>query len=121
LVIAERIAATRRRDADLAYATADKLEADLRTVQDSLVAAGAPRLAYGSLQTLIWQVQTFGFHLAELEVRQHSQVHAESLAEIAEKGVNSPDLSDRTREVLDTFRALGYVQHRYGERAARRY
>ncbi|QAY71737.1 phosphoenolpyruvate carboxylase [Xylanimonas protaetiae] len=121
LVIAERIAATRRRDADLAYATAERLEAELRTVQDSLVAAGAPRLAYGSLQKLIWQVQTFGFHLAELEVRQHSQVHEESLAEIAEKGVNSPDLSDRTREVLDTFRALGYVQNRYGERAARRY
>nr|WP_050758551.1 phosphoenolpyruvate carboxylase [Xylanimonas cellulosilytica] len=121
LVIAERIAATRRRDADLAYPTAEKLEADLRVVQDSLVAAGAPRLAYGSLQKLIWQVQTFGFHLAELEVRQHSQVHAEALAEIAEKGVNSPELSDRTREVLDTYRALGAVQARYGERAARRY
>jgi phosphoenolpyruvate carboxylase len=121
MVIAARVAATRRRDADLAYASADKLEADLRVVQDSLVAAGAPRLAYGSLQKLIWQVQTFGFHLAEIEVRQHSQVHEEALADIAEKGINSPDLSDRTREVLDTFQALAAVQARYGERAARRY
>ncbi|MDR2723356.1 MAG: phosphoenolpyruvate carboxylase [Cellulomonadaceae bacterium] len=121
LVIAERIAATARRDADLAYPNAERLEADLRIVQDSLVAAGAPRTAYGHLQRLIWQVQTFGFHLAELEMRQHSQVHAEALAEIADKGVNSRSLSESTVEVLDTFRALGSVQRRYGVRAARRF
>ena len=121
VMIAHRVAATRRRDADLAYPTAEKLQADLQVVQDSLVEAGAPRLAYGSLQKFIWQVQTFGFHLAELEVRQHSQVHATALEEIAEHGVDSPELSDRTREVLDTFRALAWVQNRYGIRAARRY
>ncbi len=120
LVISERIAATRRRDADLAYAGAEQLEADLRVVQRSLVDAGAPRAAYGDVQKLIWQVQTFGFHLAELEVRQHSQVHAEALAEIAEKGILG-DLSPRTREVLDTYRAIGAIQRRYGVRAVRRY
>lgn len=120
LVVADRIAATRARDADLAYTDPEQLEADLRVVQDSLVAAGAPRAAYGDLQQLVWQVETFGFHLAELEVRQHSQVHEAALAEIAEKGLHG-DLSDRTREVLDTFRALGAVQQRYGLRAARRY
>lgn len=120
LVVAERVAATRARNADLAYADPEQLESDLRVVQESLVAAGAPRAAYGDLQQLVWQVETFGFHLAELEVRQHSQVHAAALAEIAEKGVHG-DLSDRTREVLDTFRALGSVQQRYGLRAARRY
>ena len=120
LAIAGRIAATRRRDADLGYASPEQLEAELRVVQESLVEAGAPRAAYGDLQRLVWQVQTFGFHLAELEMRQHSQVHAAALAEIAEKGVHG-DLSDRTAEVLDTFRALGSVQRRFGERAARRY
>ncbi|MBO0609775.1 phosphoenolpyruvate carboxylase [Myceligenerans salitolerans] len=120
LAIAERIAATRTRDADLAYADVDELEQDLRVVQDSLVAAGAPRAAYGDLQRLVWQVQTFGFHLAELEVRQHSQVHAAALEEIREKGVHG-ELSERTTEVLDTFRALGAVQKRFGKQAARRY
>ncbi|MBE1877957.1 phosphoenolpyruvate carboxylase [Myceligenerans pegani] len=120
LAIADRIAATRTRDADLAYADAEELEQDLRVVQDSLVAAGAPRAAYGDLQRLMWQVQTFGFHLAELEIRQHSQVHAAALEEIRAKGVHG-DLSERTTEVLDTFRALGAVQRRYGKRAARRY
>ncbi|MCP2263316.1 Phosphoenolpyruvate carboxylase, type 1 [Promicromonospora thailandica] len=120
LAIAERIGATRTRDADLAYADAEQLEADLLVVQASLVATGAARAAYGDLQRLVWQVQTFGFHLAELEVRQHSQVHAAALDEIRELGVDGA-LSDRTREVLDTYRALGAIQHRFGERAARRY
>ena len=120
LVVAERIAATRRRDADLAYPRSDELIEDLAVVQRSLVAAGAPRAAYGDLQRLIWQVQTFGFHLAELELRQHSQVHAAALVEIAELGIDGP-LSARTTEVLDTFRAIGAVQRRHGVEAARRF
>ncbi|WP_402469987.1 phosphoenolpyruvate carboxylase [Isoptericola aurantiacus] len=120
LAIAGRVRATRTRNADLAYRVPEELEADLRVVQDSLVQAGAHRAAYGDLQKLVWQVQTFGFHLAEIEVRQHSQVHAAALEEIHDKGVHG-DLSDRTREVLDTYRALGAVQKRFGERAARRY
>lgn len=119
-VVTERIAATRRRDADLAYATPDELEADLLVVQRSLVEAGATRSAYGDLQRLLWQVRTFGFHLAELEVRQHSQVHEAALADIAEHGVDG-ELQPRTLEVLDTFRALGAVQRRFGQDAARRY
>ncbi|HEY0187039.1 MAG TPA: phosphoenolpyruvate carboxylase [Cellulomonas sp.] len=120
LVIVERIAATRRRDADLAYADAAELEADLRVVQRSLLDAGAARSAYGDVQRLLWQVQTFGFHLAELEVRQHSQVHEGALADIAEHGIDG-ELAPRTVEVLDTFRALAAVQRRFGHVAARRY
>ncbi|MCR6492153.1 phosphoenolpyruvate carboxylase [Cellulomonas sp. P24] len=120
IVIAERIAATRLRDADLAYTGADQLEADLAVVQRSLVEAGAARAAYGDLQRLIWQVQTFGFHLAELEIRQHSQVHEAALADIAEHGIDGP-LQPRTQEVLDTFRAISAVQRRHGVEAARRY
>jgi phosphoenolpyruvate carboxylase len=120
LVVAERIAATRRRDADLAYADAAALEADLLVLQESLVAAGAVRAAYGRLQKLLWQVRTFGFHLAELEVRQHSQVHAEALVDIEEHGVDG-DLAPMTLEVLDTLRAIGTVQRRFGVDAVRRY
>jgi phosphoenolpyruvate carboxylase len=116
----QRITATRDRDADLAYSGPEELEADLLVVQRSLAEAGASRSAYGELQRLLWQVQTFGFHLAELEVRQHSQVHAAALADIAQHGVDGA-LEPRTVEVLDTFRALGAVQRRFGVKAARRY
>ena len=121
LLIAARIEATLNRNADFAYATAEQLDKDLRTVQKSLVDAGAPRSAYGQLQRLIWQVESFGFHLAELEFRQHSTVHERALADIKEKGAYSPELDPMTVEVLDTFRALGAIQNQLGERAARRF
>lgn len=117
LLIARRITATRKRDADLAYRDPDALLADLRTVQQSLVDAGAPRQAYGHLQQLLWQVETFGFHLAELEVRQHSAVHAKVLAEAA----SGEPLSTRAEEVLEVFRTIAQIQNRYGPRAAGRY
>jgi phosphoenolpyruvate carboxylase len=89
---------------------------DLCTVRDSLAAAGAPRLAYGELQHLIWQAETFGFHLAELEVRQHSAVHARALAEA---GAKNP--SETTSEVLETLGVMASIQSRFGEEACRRY
>ncbi len=97
-------------------ASADFL-ADLRLVQSSLAAAGAVRQAYGELQHLIWQAETFGFHLAGLEVRQHSQVHAQALAEL--RAGDPP--SAMTREVLETIRVMAWIQRRYGVDACRRY
>jgi phosphoenolpyruvate carboxylase len=117
LYAAERVEATRRRDADLGYGGPADLLADLRVVQDSLVEAGAVRQAYGELQHLIWQVETFGFHLAELEIRQHSGVHEKALAEIRAGG----PLSEQTEEVLDTLRVVAWVQERFGTDACRRY
>ncbi len=117
LLVARRIAATRTRDADLAYRDPEQLLADLRIVQSSLARAGAPRQAYGQLQQLLWQVETYGFHLTELEVRQHSAVHARVLAELDAGG----DPDEQAEEVLDVFRAIALVQERYGHRAAGRY
>jgi phosphoenolpyruvate carboxylase len=117
LVAARRLAATRERDADLAYPSAAAFVADLHTVQRSLASAGAPRLAYGELQHLVWQAQTFGFHLAELEVRQHSLVHAEALEQVRAGGLLSP----QAEEVLATLRVMAGLQQRHGVDAARRY
>ncbi|MCC4906777.1 phosphoenolpyruvate carboxylase [Microbacterium sp. cx-59] len=117
LLIARRIAATRTRNADLAYRDPEHLLQDLRTVQESLAAAGAARQAYGGLQQLVWQVETYGFHLAELEVRQHSAVHAKVLAELDAGGARS----EQTEEVLEVFRAISHIQERFGPRAAGRY
>lgn len=121
-MIAFRLAATRVRDADLAYPNADELLADLRVLQDSLVAAGDERRAYAQVQDLIWQVETFGFHLAEFEVRQHSEVHRRTLAELdAQAAGDLEELSPMSVEVLDTFRAIAAIQRRHGEKALRRY
>ncbi|NUR85499.1 MAG: phosphoenolpyruvate carboxylase, partial [Nonomuraea sp.] len=116
LFVAARIAATRRRDLDLAYRSPAELLTDLGLAQESL-ARSAPRQAYGELQHLIWQVETFGFHLAELEVRQHSQVHAAALEEVRAGG----ELSERTEEVLATIRVIAWIQERFGVTACSRY
>ncbi len=120
LVMADRLNATVRRNADTMYHSPEEFLDDLRVVQRSLAQAGAVRTAYGPVQTLIWQVESFGFHMVETEFRQHSEVHARALEDIAEHGIHG-DLQPMTREVLDTFRALGAIQKRYGQKAARRY
>jgi phosphoenolpyruvate carboxylase len=117
LFLAERLRATRLRQADLAYPDCAPFLADLRMVQESLRAAGAGRQAFGELQSLIWQAETFGFHAASLEVRQHSAVHARALSEIEAGG----ELSAQTTEVLATLRAVGWIQGRFGVAACRRY
>ena len=52
-------------------------------LQQSLVVAGLPEIAAkGRLQELIWRVQSFGFHLAALDIRQHSAMHEIAIAEL---------------------------------------
>src|SRR4030095_5641954 len=103
LLAAERLAATRGtllgapidRGEGLGYRDAGAFLADVRLVQASLAQAGAPRLAYGELQHLAWQAETFGFHLASLEVRQHAAVHAEAVAELAPGAAGDAAALDR--------------------------
>ena len=143
LLAAERLAATRAallggpNGAGKGYRDAGEFLAEVRLVQASLAGAGAPRLAYGELQHLAWQAETFGFHLASLEVRQHGAVHAEALAELAPEAATDAAALDRlatdgwtaeeasvgeaTREVLATLRVMAEIQGRYGPDACRRY
>ena len=123
LVMADRLNATVRRITDTMYHSADEFLEDLRVVQRSLAACGAVRAAYGPVQTIIWQVESFGFHMVEMEFRQHSVVHSRALEDIREHGLHGErgELQPMTHEVLDTFRALGSIQKRNGMKAARRY
>ncbi|MFE6734417.1 phosphoenolpyruvate carboxylase [Microbacterium sp. NPDC057650] len=116
LVLAHRVRATRHESRG-AYGAPEELLADLRAVQQSLADAGARRHAFGGVQHLIWQVETYGFHLTELEVRQHSKVHRQALAELDAGG----PIGTQTEEVLEVFRAIAEIQKRYGLRAAGRY
>jgi phosphoenolpyruvate carboxylase len=119
LYAAQRLQATRAASdaADQPYRHAAEFLADLRLAQRALVAAGADRQAFGELQHLIWQAETFGFHLAGLEVRQHSAVHAAALRELQA----GRDVSAQTQEVLATFAAIAAIQRRHGVEACHRY
>jgi phosphoenolpyruvate carboxylase len=65
-----------------AYATADELYADLCLIRDSLISHGDASVAAGNLTDLIRLVETFGFHLFRLDVRQESTVHSQTVGEI---------------------------------------
>ena len=83
------------------YDTAAALLDDLTLLRESLAANRGDRLAEMFLDPLLLTVRTFGLHLQTLDIRQHARVHAMAMAEIA-----AGNLSDQTREVLDTFRAI---------------
>ena len=105
------------------YARAEDLDAELAEIQEAMVADGLDRIAWGEVAELRWQLGTFGFHLASLEVRQHASVHASALAAIGAGQPASTEVSPGVTlgEVLATFRAIAAVQARFGMESCRRY
>jgi len=106
-LIAERLVATRERRPQ-AYRSAASFRQDLEVLRGSLRAGGAAALAEGEVANLARQADTFGFHLASIEVRQHAQVLRGALVE--------PD-----EEVNATFRAMAELQAWLGEEACHRF
>ncbi|MGQ9926330.1 MAG: phosphoenolpyruvate carboxylase [Chloroflexaceae bacterium] len=64
------------------YHAAAELERDLRLLATALDAVGAQRLARHFVHPLIRSLQTFGFHLAALDVRQNSHFHDLALGQL---------------------------------------
>ena len=106
LIIVARLELTRQERAGSAYADPEELLADLRLVQDSLIAAGDARAAHGELQQLVWLVETFGFHLAELEVRPVPGVHTDQVAVEEQLTAAVEGLAHVVRQWSDSDRQL---------------
>ncbi len=69
-----------------AYADPAELRRHLQTIADSLERHGSARIARGRLRDFRRAVQVFGFHLAPLDLRQHSEVHGRVVAELFRVG-----------------------------------
>ncbi len=86
------------------YATPQDFIADLDVLIDSLFKHGAVYLARGRLAYLRRAAEVFGFHLAPLDMRQHSAIHEQTVTELFFHGggeANYKDLGEATRrEVL---------------------
>ncbi|MBS0338072.1 MAG: phosphoenolpyruvate carboxylase, partial [Proteobacteria bacterium] len=65
------------------YRAAADFVRDLDILVESLRSHGSARVVYGRLLRLRHAAQAFGFHLASLDMRQHSGVHEQVLAELA--------------------------------------
>ncbi|MBS1160934.1 MAG: Phosphoenolpyruvate carboxylase [Proteobacteria bacterium] len=74
-----------------AYATPETLRADLKILANSLKLNGSANLAGGRLRRLLRAVQVFGFHLAPIDLRQNSEIHARSVAELLAGAGRCPD------------------------------
>jgi len=68
------------------YATSQEFIADLDVLIDSLFKHGAVYLARGRLANLRRSAEVFGFHLAPLDMRQHSAVHEQTVSELLSLG-----------------------------------
>ena len=134
---------------DGAYPDARTYRADLELLQRTLVQAGLGRLARGRLEDARRRAEVFGFHLATLDVRQHSSVHERAVDELLAQGglpgyaglpearrlevlgeilsrpwlpaADRSRLSAETREAIDTLEAVGRARRESGPEACERY
>ncbi|HUZ18242.1 MAG TPA: phosphoenolpyruvate carboxylase, partial [Spirochaetia bacterium] len=67
---------------DGAYGTQHELLDDLELLARSLIENNGHRILDGDLQDWLWQVETFGLHLAHLDIRQESSWNTRVVAEL---------------------------------------
>jgi phosphoenolpyruvate carboxylase len=108
------------------YASAAEFSADLEVIATSLRQTNAGIVARGRLRSLKRAVDVFGFHLAPIDLRQNSDVHERTIAELfsaASPGLDYRGLSEAERvgllrRELDSPRPLCSPFIAYGEETA---
>jgi phosphoenolpyruvate carboxylase len=70
------------------YASPTEFSADLKIISDSLYQNRSALVARGRIRTLIRAADVFGFHLASLDMRQHSGVHEQVISDLFARGVS---------------------------------
>lgn len=121
------------------YEGAGQFLADVQLMADSLAAHNGVSAGLFHVERLIRRVETFGFHLASLDVRQHADVHRA----VVGQGLGDPSFATRPaterlerlklalgrdegpshpldavgRRTLAVFEQLMHCRHRYGREA----
>ena len=109
-----------------AYQDAEDFAADLKLLRESLAANGAERVVRLLLDPLLRQVDSFGFHLHVLDIRQHARVHAQAIAELssgenAGKSTLPASPSEETRRLLEVLRTVAELKREFPPQAIRSY
>ncbi len=130
-------------DGEFPYESPDEFIEDVEIVADSLRANKGRNAGLRLVQRLLRRAQTFGFHLATLDVRQNALVHrrvvGEGLGEAdwLERGSESRTLrlkealerrespvgalSSEARRTLAVFQAIAHARRKYGKDAIGQY
>jgi phosphoenolpyruvate carboxylase len=128
----------------IAYENAAEFLADLYLLRDSLISHGDRIVAQQQLQALIRLVESFGFHLLQLDIRQESTVHTRTVNALLKQidpdfdysgaaederltrlaawighidpiSVDDAALDDEAREALAVFRRMAKLQAEVGD------
>ena len=102
-----------------AYSSADEFADDVDLMRRSLAENKGERIARRLLDPLMRQVQTFGFHLHTLDIRQHARVHERAVKEMSAGPGSAP--STETMMLLDTLRKVAELKRSYPPEAIRSY
>ncbi len=147
--VEQRINGNMNPTANQPYPCARHLLEDLQIIQQSLVSHGDQVIADLDLQDLVRLVDTFGFHLMQMDIRQESTRHSEAVAEIFSvvadldylaldeserlqllgEAITTPggllydlnQLSPSSQETLAVFRVMAQMRHELGENCFSRY
>lgn len=131
------------------YPNAKTFLKELVIIRDSLIGHGDAAIAASALQDTIRLVESFGFHLMQLDVRQESTRHSEAIAEIFKAaldidylalpeeeriallgdGIANPyaleydprTLSEQTEEILRVFKVMAQMRRELGPECFGRY
>jgi len=89
------------------YSSVDEFKADLEIIDRSLRHHYADYVADSHLKKLVRQAELFGFHLAALDVRQHSKEHENAMSELlAKAGIASAYAELAEQEKIDLLHGL---------------
>ncbi|BCJ85389.1 phosphoenolpyruvate carboxylase [Effusibacillus dendaii] len=123
--------------------------ADIRLLEQSLLAHKGKEIAEVKVRPLIRQIELFGFHMATLDIRQHSEVHENAIEELLALAKIGPykqrnesekielltqllqdprplvsrfaELSPDTKETLAVFHTIRRAHEWFGEDCIRNY
>jgi len=71
-----------RTNPESAYARPDELRSDLDVLAESLHAVGATRLVTAEVEPVLLHLDTFGYHMAAMDVRQNSDFHIAAITQL---------------------------------------
>ena len=146
-VVIDEGEAKEMREESISYKYPSALIKDLEILQNGLKAFGASEIAFTDVNEIIQIINTFGFHLAKLDIRQNSRYHELVLSELMQAAqldgnsflsgdesqriafVNKELVSSRpfthpnitigeeAKSLVDTYRVISDHVNQYGEEA----
>jgi phosphoenolpyruvate carboxylase len=115
------VAAADRPEDPEAYRSPEEFGRDLRLIRESLAANRGERIARANVDPLLRQVETFGFHLHTLDIREHARVHAAATRALRDPAELPDPPPEETHRAISTVRAVADLKHRHPPESIRAY